>query len=75
MEPVKSEHDEIETMPEKGYASISIPRALKNEIEKLFTDLEKAGIGLGYSSITEFTKEAIRRLMSETRKEYLNRKR
>lgn len=47
-------------MPRKAYSNISIPEDLKEAIERLFEDLEEKDRGLGYSSVTEFIKEAVR---------------
>lgn len=54
----------------KGYSNISIPVGLRNEIEKLFKDLEKKGIDLGYRTVSEFVKEAIRRRIEEIKTIY-----
>ena len=56
-------------MPE--YSNISIPKKLRNEIQKLFDDLDANGVGLGYRTVPEFIMEAIREKMKETRTIYL----
>ena len=69
----KTKIDNPVNMPRKiveKYARIQIPEGLKDEIEKLINDLKEKDISLGYSSISEFVKEAIRRHLSATRKEY-----
>ncbi len=50
-------------MPE--YSTISIPKDLHREIESLIQD----NPGLGYSSVAELCKEAIRLRLSEVRME------
>lgn len=47
------------------YSTISIPKDLHNEIEALIKD----NPGLGYSSVAELCKEAIRLRLSEVRME------
>ncbi len=50
-------------MTRKSYVNISIPKTLVKEIDQLVSKKVK-----GYSSRAEFTKEAIRRLLSEIKK-------
>ena len=60
------------TMP-KRYTSISLPTGLITEIEKLFEELEKNGIDLGYASMSEYTKDALRRLNEHIRESHLQK--
>jgi hypothetical protein len=53
-----------------GYSNISIPAGLREEIEKLIEDLEKGGIDLGYKTVAEFVKEAVRKHAREIRQIY-----
>lgn len=53
-----------------GYSNISIPEGLRDEIEKLIHDLEKKGTDLGYKTVAEFVKEAIRKRIEEMRRIY-----
>ena len=52
-------------MPE--YSNISIPKELRNEIQKLFDDLEAKGVGLGYRTVPEFIMAAIREKLEKTK--------
>jgi hypothetical protein len=53
-----------------GYSNISIPTGLRKEIEKLIEDLENEGIDLGYRTVPEFIKEAIRKRVEDLRQIY-----
>ena len=52
-------------MPRKGYRGISLPETMIEEIEKLL----KQRPDLGYQSVAEFIKDAIRRRIEELKKE------
>ena len=58
-------------MPKK-YTSISIPVGLTREVEKLFQELEDVGIDLGYASLSDFTRDSLRRLIEQIRESHLN---
>ena len=60
------------TVTDRKYANVSIPEGFRQEIERLFDALEQAGIDLGYSSLSEFAKDAMRRRMDQIRETYLN---
>jgi len=47
-------------MPKTSYRSLRIPETLVSKIEKVIEDEE-----LGYSSISEFVKDAVRRRLEE----------
>jgi predicted DNA-binding protein len=53
-----------------GYSNISIPLGLRKEVEKLIEDLKEEGIDLGYKTVAEFVKEAIRHRVEELRQIY-----
>jgi len=53
-----------------GYSNISIPLGLRKEVEKLIEDLKEEGFDLGYKTVAEFVKEAIRRRVEELRQIY-----
>ena len=48
-------------MPKEDYYSISIPRSMRDEIESIMEERK----GLGYKSIAEFVKDAVRRRIEE----------
>jgi len=56
-------------MPE-GYRGISVPKGLLDQIEKLLADMEKEGVDLGYKTVTEFVKDAVRRRVEALREIY-----
>ncbi len=47
------------------YTNGSIPDGFRKELERLFDDLEKKKIDLGYKSPSEFCKGSIRRRIEE----------
>jgi len=51
-------------MPRKGYTTIALPNILIDQIEEVIKNQRH-----GYISKPEFVKEAIRRLLVETRRE------
>mgnify|MGYP000586632945 FL=1 len=52
-------------MPRAVYKTISIPEEMFNEIERVI----KVRQDLGYQTVTEFIKDAIRRRLEEIKKE------
>lgn len=51
-------------MPGKGYKSLTLPEAFLKEIEKIITDNPE----LGYTTVTEFAKDAIRQRIESVKK-------
>ena len=55
-----------------GYSNISIPKGLRNEIERILQLLEDEGINLGYKTVAEFVKDSIRRRVEYIRHLYFH---
>ena len=51
-------------MPAKGYKSVSLPEDMLDSIEKLIKNNKE----LGYSSVSEFVKEAVRLHLMQIKK-------
>ncbi|WP_456327110.1 ribbon-helix-helix domain-containing protein [Archaeoglobus sp.] len=51
-------------MPAKGYKSVSLPEDLLNYVEELIKNNKE----LGYSSVSEFVKEAVRMHLLQVKK-------
>lgn len=62
-----------DTMTRKRYVGFSLPEGLKDEIDRLLKELESQGIDLGYSSTTEFLREAIRAHIARIRENHLRK--
>jgi len=62
--------DTVEVMPQPGYRSMSLPEGLLTQIEGLLEDLKQQGIDLGYKTVSEFVKDAIRHRLEELRQIY-----
>ena len=57
-------------MPPKGYKSVSLPKGLLEEAEKLISELNEKRFH-PYMNETDFVKDAIRRRIEELRMIYL----